>query len=294
MRSATAAIIATAPTGWAPTAVSCESITASVPSRIAFATSATSARVGRLEWTIESSICVAVIDGRASAPASFSSRFCTSGTSSIGNSMPRSPRATITQSAARRTDSMFSTACGFSILATSGRRVCSRTNSTSAAERTNDSATRSTPIDSPWREQLEVALGHRREAVDRPGDVQALPRGDGAADLDLGVQLAEIGARRGHAQAHRAVGEIDDRARLDRLRQLLPGDRHPPLIAEDLPAALEGQRLAGRQLDDPVAQPADAQLRPGQVLEQRHGPPDPRRRGPHALRGLGVLFEGAV
>ena len=151
MRSAIAAIIATAPTGCAPTAVSCESITASVPSRIALATSATSARVGRLERTIESSICVAVIDGRASSPASFSSRFCTSGTSSIGSSIPRSPRATITQSAARRIDSAFSTPWGFSIFATSGSRVRSRTYSTSLAERTNESATMSTPIDSPWR-----------------------------------------------------------------------------------------------------------------------------------------------
>ena len=49
MRSAIAAIISTAPTGYSPTAVSWESITASVPSRIALATSATSARVGREE-----------------------------------------------------------------------------------------------------------------------------------------------------------------------------------------------------------------------------------------------------
>ena len=96
------------------------------------ATSATSARVGRLEATIESSICVAVIDGRASSPAICSSCFWTIGTSSIGSSIPRSPRATITQSAARRISSAQSTACGFSILAISGRRVCSRTASTSA------------------------------------------------------------------------------------------------------------------------------------------------------------------
>ena len=53
----------------APTALSWESMTASVPSRIALATSVTSARVGREEATIESSICVAVITGRARAPA---------------------------------------------------------------------------------------------------------------------------------------------------------------------------------------------------------------------------------
>ena len=148
---ATAAIISMAPTGCAPIAVSCESITASVPSRIALATSATSARVGREAVTIESSICVAVIDGRAIVPASAISFFWTMGTSWIGSSMPRSPRATMTQSDARRIDCARSTACGFSIFAMSGRRVCRRTDSTSSARRTNDSATRSTPMSSPAR-----------------------------------------------------------------------------------------------------------------------------------------------
>ncbi len=113
------------------------------------ATSATSARVGREELTIESSIWVAVIAGRASLPAVRSSCFWTIGTSSIGSSMPRSPRATITQSAARMISSAASTAWGFSILAISGRRVWRRTLVTSSAVRTNDRATRSTPIDSP-------------------------------------------------------------------------------------------------------------------------------------------------
>src|SRR2546426_7177686 len=39
---------------WAPTEVSCESMTASVPSQIALATSEASARVGRVEVTIDS------------------------------------------------------------------------------------------------------------------------------------------------------------------------------------------------------------------------------------------------
>ena len=59
------ASIATASTGNAPIADSADSITASVPSRIALATSVASARVGRLELTIDSSICVAVITGSA-------------------------------------------------------------------------------------------------------------------------------------------------------------------------------------------------------------------------------------
>ena len=56
-------IACTASTGYCPIAVSADSITASVPSRIAFATSDASARVGRGACTIDSSICVAVITG---------------------------------------------------------------------------------------------------------------------------------------------------------------------------------------------------------------------------------------
>src|SRR2546429_328522 len=52
----------TASTGWWPIAVSSESITASVPSKIALATSVTSARVGRREGTIEASIWGAAVE----------------------------------------------------------------------------------------------------------------------------------------------------------------------------------------------------------------------------------------
>ena len=54
---------ATASSGYSPTAVSADSITASVPSRTAFATSLASARVGSGELIIDSSICVAVMTG---------------------------------------------------------------------------------------------------------------------------------------------------------------------------------------------------------------------------------------
>ena len=142
---------------------------ASVPSRIALATSATSARVGREEETIESSICVAVIDGRASEPASASRRFWIIGTSSIGISTPRSPRATITQSAARMISAARSTACGFSIFATSGVRVCSRTKSTSSGLRTKLSATMSTPISMPARRCSRSSSGTAGRMSSGPG-----------------------------------------------------------------------------------------------------------------------------
>ena len=62
--SAIRTIAFTASTGNFPVAVSAESITASVPSMMALATSEASARVGRGFSIIDSSICVAVITGR--------------------------------------------------------------------------------------------------------------------------------------------------------------------------------------------------------------------------------------
>ncbi|MNC46764.1 hypothetical protein D3C75_957940 [compost metagenome] len=56
-------IVSTDSTGYLPAAVSPESMIASVPSKIAFATSLASARVGRGLRCMESNICVAVITG---------------------------------------------------------------------------------------------------------------------------------------------------------------------------------------------------------------------------------------
>jgi hypothetical protein len=97
-----AAMTSTARTGCLPTAVSSDNITASLPSRMAFATSATSARVGCGEDTIEKSIWVAVMTGFARRFASAMSCFCTMGTRANGVSMLKSPRAIMIPSAALR------------------------------------------------------------------------------------------------------------------------------------------------------------------------------------------------
>ena len=113
-------IICTAASGCRPLAVSPESITASAPSQTAFATSEASARVGRGWSIIEFSICVAMMTG---FPAAFAFRqisFCRSGTRSGRISTPRSPRATITPSAAAMIASSRSSASGFSIFAMIG------------------------------------------------------------------------------------------------------------------------------------------------------------------------------
>ena len=62
-------------------------------------------------------IWVAMITGLAAALHFCTSIFCASGTSSIGISTPRSPRATIRPSVALMISSMFLSASGFSILA---------------------------------------------------------------------------------------------------------------------------------------------------------------------------------
>src|SRR5436305_1590426 len=95
-------IVVTASIGNSPTAVSPDSITADVPSRIAFATSLASARVGSAWCTIDSSICVAVMTGLPRSSALRMIRFWTSGTRAGPISTPRSPRATITASASER------------------------------------------------------------------------------------------------------------------------------------------------------------------------------------------------
>ena len=85
----------------------------------------------------------------------------------------------------------------------SGTRVCSRTNRTSSGRRTKLSATMSTPMRWPARRCSRSSSGTAGSGVDRPGDVQALARGDDPADLDARVDLALARAHRGDPQPHR-------------------------------------------------------------------------------------------
>ena len=76
---------ATVSTGYLPVAVSAESITASVPSSTAFATSETSARVGIGLLIIDSIICVAVMTSRFFSRAMRIMRFCSAGTDGVAD-----------------------------------------------------------------------------------------------------------------------------------------------------------------------------------------------------------------
>ncbi len=166
--------VLTASIGDRPTAVSPDSMIASTPSSTALAASLTSARVGRGSKRIDSSTCVATITGTPALRARRVRCFWSRGTCSSGTSRPRSPRATMMASATLRIESISSTACGRSILATSPTalpaastidRACSR----SCAVCTKLTATRSTPRERP-NSRSRTSLSVKPDSVnDTPG-----------------------------------------------------------------------------------------------------------------------------
>src|SRR3989441_466660 len=85
----------TTSTGYLPLAVSAESITASVPSSTAFATSDTSARVGTGLEIIDSIIWVAVMVSLLCSRPSRIIFFCSAGTAASPTSTARSPHAAV-------------------------------------------------------------------------------------------------------------------------------------------------------------------------------------------------------
>ena len=146
-------IIATAATGYRPTAVSPDSITASTPSYTAVATSDASARVGTGASIMDSSICVATTTGRPAARHSLTIAFWTLGTRSGGSSTPRSPRATITASESATTSFRRSMAAGFSSFTMIAARpsMRRRSSATSWGRWMKEGATQSTPSSRPMR-----------------------------------------------------------------------------------------------------------------------------------------------
>ena len=113
-------IVMTVSTGYLPTAVSPLSITASAPSRRAFATSLASARVGLGFSVMDSSIWVATMTGLPLWLQASMIFFWSSGTSHGGISMPRSPLATMMPSLASIISLILCTASPCSTLLISG------------------------------------------------------------------------------------------------------------------------------------------------------------------------------
>mmetsp|Transcript_62233 Transcript_62233/g.173879 ORF Transcript_62233/g.173879 Transcript_62233/m.173879 type:complete len:222 (+) Transcript_62233:88-753(+) len=143
-------MIVTAFSGKAPAAVSPESMTQSVPSKTALATSFASARVGRGRVVMDSSICVAVMTGLPARLHLAIIIFCARKTFSGGISMPKSPRATMMPPLSWAIASKFFRPSSFSILEMirmprPRKPSVSRMYLTSSALCTNDAAMKSTP-----------------------------------------------------------------------------------------------------------------------------------------------------
>mmetsp|Transcript_12972 Transcript_12972/g.45038 ORF Transcript_12972/g.45038 Transcript_12972/m.45038 type:complete len:388 (-) Transcript_12972:477-1640(-) len=184
------AMVCTASSGYAPAAVSPLSMTQSVPSSTALATSVASARVGLGAAIMLSSICVAVMTGFAARLHLRIIIFCTQKILLSAISIPRSPRATITPSARSRMASKFTSPSWFSTLATTRMLLPSspsteRMRSMSLPLRTNDAATKSTPCATPKPTRSSTSLFVRvGRSTTTPGRLQFL-RSPSLAELSI-------------------------------------------------------------------------------------------------------------
>mmetsp|Transcript_12108 Transcript_12108/g.19553 ORF Transcript_12108/g.19553 Transcript_12108/m.19553 type:complete len:204 (-) Transcript_12108:481-1092(-) len=147
-------ITRTASTGNEPAAVSPDSITQSVPSNTALATSVASARVGRGFLHIDSNICVAVTTGLPARLHFSIISFCAKNIFSVGISIPRSPRATITPSDSCRMSSKLTRPSWFStlemiLMVAPASPSTWRMYVTSLPFRTKDAAMKSIPLGTP-------------------------------------------------------------------------------------------------------------------------------------------------
>ena len=290
------AIVVTVWMGYSPTLVSPDSITASAPSSTALATSDASARVGRGDEIIDSSIWVATMTGLALRRARSMICFCTSGTSSSGSSTPRSPRATMKPSNASMISSRFSTACGFSIFAMSGSStptsfITLRTSSASLARRTNDSAMRSTGIDSAQRRSATSFSDIAGHAHLDPGQVDALVVAQRTRDLHHGVHVG--GVDLAHPQPHGTVVEQHLVTRADVARQAGVGGRADRLVALDVAGRDRERRVLGHA-DRAAREPAESDLGALQVGEHPDRPAAVVGGLPDAAEGLLVVGMVAV
>ena len=205
-----------------------------MPSNTALATSLTSARVGDGDWIIDSSIWVAVMTGRPISTQWRTIRFWRCGTSSSGQSIPRSPRATISASDAVGDRGQL------------GERGAGLDLGDDAGAVPDDLAELVDvvgPTDERQRDVVDARRGDglgehevlsRRSSHLQPlaGQVDAWPTLCSAAALDLGL---ELGRRRGD-DPHRdgAVAEHDPIAEIDVLQQRVVLDADPLRIARSV------------------------------------------------------------
>src|ERR1022692_1115319 len=311
-------MVATASTGYWPTPVSADSITASAPSSTALATSETSALVGLGAEIMDSSICVATMTGLALSLARVMARFCTIGTCSSGSSTPRSPRATISPSKASSTSGSAATACGFSIFAMSGSlapisSMIARTGAASSGPCTKDNATMSARSSSAQRRSFrplhEGQRDHVGSQLKRPAQVllvldaerghvepgarhvEALVVGHRTADEDPGPHpLAPDGHDLEH---HPAVVHEYLITRPDVGAQARVGGRRLRVVPGNVLTG-DGELTARYQLDRARGKGAKADLGPLQIDQDADSASGRLRGGPHRLVRRQVVSLGAV
>ena len=270
------AIISTVSTGYLPAAVSALSITASVPSSTALATSLTSARVGTGLTIIDSIICVAVIVKRSISRASLIIRFCSAGTAALPTSTARSPRATMIPSDALRIDSSAGIASVRSIFAMRWVLCLYGSPATLASWR---AISMSVAFFGKLTARVLALEGHRgldvlhvlgrqgRRRQAAAGLVDALVVRQLAADHDDGVHL--LAADQLDRQAQQAVVEQQRVAGADVARQVLVVEADALARAQAGVGGVEHQLAAGHEHRLAALELADADLGPLQVRHDR-------------------------
>ena len=171
-----------------------------------------------------------------------------------------------------------------------------RTSVTSSGSRTNDSATRSTPIDSPKRSSSRSSCGTDGSRASTPGTLSPWREATRAADLDDRCRPRRSRTALTRRRT-RAVGEVDDVVGLDRARQARPARARSRSSSpgSSRAAARASAGRPGCSSIEVLAQRADAQLRPGQVLQDRDLAPGAARPPSRTRCGvLGVLLARAV
>ena len=242
-------------------------MTASAPSRTAFATSEVSARVGTGLEIIDSSICVATMTGFAMRRASSTARFCTIGTASSGSSTPEV--AAGDHDAVERVDDLFEGVDRLRLLdlrddrdlaALLGHDLEDPVDVRGVAhERQRDVV--GAELEAPA--QVGFVLLRQRGHVDGDaGEVDALVVRDRAGDDALGLHLDAVGLE--DLDLDLAVVDQQEVAGRHVVRQALEGRADEVLGADDV-LGRDRQDVADLEVVRTGLELAEADLRPLQV-----------------------------
>ena len=161
----------------------------------------------------------------------------------------------MTQSAARTISSARWTACGFSILAISGSAGAARAPPRCPRRRrTNESATRSTPIFSPVSRWWKSSSGTDGSAAVSPGMLRPWREATEPPTSTSASISPSPGRGPLDPQAHRAVGQVDHLVGVDRVGEPRPGDVHAARVALLVVLAADERHVVARlELGDAVA-----------------------------------------